>query len=307
MTPANHLKDTALYWAVYARMRDLVQYVPVWKTSKAMPVFRAVQPSGGTRVMTGRAGAEAYRTIWKSAVSDHRWTGPRPPTPPGLSAELTRLLTGRPPASGLYLASDLNDAALGEFTWYATATSGRQITFDKDAQRRAEGKPPTLTQTGFQAAMAVSRIFEYRVPPGLPFANLSLGANSGRALLDALVADTGGGADRLSAGEKQNLDVLRSAFRKAGYVSAEAAYTASDDYSFCRAVGQSVRDLMPGCRGLKVTSVRSDAGTVFRDASGDNLILFGGDGHVLNDLTPVYEWAFVRQPGSPMQTIKTPL
>jgi hypothetical protein len=83
-----HMKHPALYWAVYARMQDAIRYVPVQRTEEPLRVFRAVQPKPGETVTGGREGAEKYRTVWKSSVSDYRWTGPRPEIPPSLVANL---------------------------------------------------------------------------------------------------------------------------------------------------------------------------------------------------------------------------
>src|SRR5689334_5723693 len=144
MAQQNHVRDAALYWATYARVRDTLRYVSIWKPTKTTRLFRAVRPSGGAnQVTTGRAGADMYRTVYKSTLNDYRWTGPRPAAPPGLSADLSRLLT-RPAVGGLNLAVDLNDATLGEFVWYATA-GPKQTTFDDDVRRRTAGQTPVLT------------------------------------------------------------------------------------------------------------------------------------------------------------------
>ena len=305
MAQQNNIKDAALYWATYARMRDTLRHVSIWKPAKTTRLFRAVRPKSGTQVTTGRAGADKYRTVYESTTNDYRWTGPRPPTPPSLSPELRRLLA-RPAVGGLNLAVGLNDATLGEFVWYATAGS-KQTTFDDDARRRAAGQTTTLTTTTFTAALAVSRVFEYALPAGLPIADLSLGTSGGQAILDALITDIAGALGQPSAAEKTRVDALLAGFKRNGYVSPKNAYTASGDYSFCRALSQAVRDFMPGCRGVRVTSVRADAGAVFGEFSGDNVILFGDDGAMIRDLRPVHEFMFIRQHGAPMQTVKTPL
>ncbi len=256
-------------------MRDATRNVGFWKPTEGTRVFRAVRPSSDAGVTTGRAGADKYRTVWKSTANDYRWTGPRPPIPATLSADLNRIVVTRPPVGGINTALSLNDAALGEFTWYATENSELRTAFDEDVRRVASGKSPSLKANDFQSALSESRVFEYAVSAGITIADLSLSSNAGRALLDSLIHEIHSSSRDHGRLENQRLDALRSAIKAAGYVSPEAAYTSRDDYSFCRALHQSVRDLLPGCRGVRVTSVRSDAGTRFWESSGDNLILFG--------------------------------
>ncbi len=258
------IRHPDLYEAVYLRMRDLLSSVSSRSFSGAPRVHRS-----GDAMDTGRAGADKYRTVYRSSTNDeYRWTGPRPPV-----ATLHR--SGKPGAGGVYTSLGMNDALLGELTFYAFRT-----TLDLDVQRQLDGQPTTLTCTTFPAMLVTKRIFEYGVPVATPIADLSLSSSAGRALLGAIASDSR----------------VKRALADARFATARDAYLSSDDHSLPRAMAQVVRDYLPGYLAIWVSSARAEAAVSLQDQEGDNIVFFGPDGALLSALTPLSEISFVRQP-----------
>ena len=256
----------ALYQAVYARMRDLLGQVTSCNPHGRARVYRS-----GDAADAGRAGADKYRTVYRSSVNDsYRWTGPRPPG----------VTTAKPAVGGVYTSLGLNDALLGEFSFYAFHT-----TLDEDVRRKLDGQAPLMTAANFPPALAAKRIFEYEFPIALRIADLSLSGQGGRDLLRQV----------------GSAPAVKAALHAAGYGSGQAAYVASGDHSLPRAMSQAVRDLLPGYRGIKVTSARADAAMSFREEGADNVIFFGADGQLIDDLRPVREISFDHQPNGTLK------
>lgn len=251
------IKHPALYEAVHARMQHVVKHVESWNPRGRTRVFRC-----GDAADAGRAGADKYRTVFRSSINDnYRWTGPRPPS----------MKAASPAVGGVYTSLGLNDALLGEVAFYAFHT-----TLDQDVRRTLDGGPPVLTAANFPPKLATKRIFEYEFPLALRIADLSLTGRAGRDLLRAVAAGP----------------TVRAALARAGYHDARLAYLATDDHSLPRAMAQGIRDFMPGWRGIKVTSVRAEAALQLHEEEGDNVVFFGPDGALLGELRPVREIAF---------------
>lgn len=260
------IRHPALYHAVYARMRDLLGQVTAWNPQGRTRVYRV-----GNAADAGRAGADKYRTVYLSSVNDdYRWTGPRP----------AGTASPKPAAGGLYTALGMNDALLGEFAHYALGT-----TLDQDVQRTLDGVAPVMTSANFPPAIASKRIFEYEYPASLRIADLSLTGHGGRRLLRELEA----------------APAVRAALQAAGFGTAQNAYVANGDGSLPRAMGQALRDHMPGYVAIKVTSARAEAATTLGEEEGDNLVFFGADGQLISALRPVREISFVRQPNGKLR------
>ncbi|BAH37082.1 MAG TPA: hypothetical protein DGD08_16925 [Gemmatimonas aurantiaca] len=259
------IKHREVYEAVYLCLRDHLSSVGTRAVQGAPRVYRS-----GDAADQGRLGADKYRTVFRSSTNDHyRWTGPRPtpcaiPVPPG-----------KPAAGGVYTSLGMNDALLGELTFYAFKT-----TLDLDVERQLNGQATTLTSATFPAMVATKRIFEYTFPVATQIADLSLSSNAGRALLRILGNDA----------------KVKKALNGARFTTAREAYLASDDNSLPRAMGQVVRDFLPGYQAIWVSSVRAGAAVSMREEDGDNLVFFGPDGAQLNLLTPVREIGFTLQP-----------
>ncbi|WP_337170227.1 hypothetical protein [Gemmatimonas aurantiaca] len=258
------IKHPDVYEAVYLRMRDLLSTI----SSRTVPGASRVYRSGGA-VDKGRAGADKYRTVYRSSVNDeYRWTGPRP-------ASSVSAAKGKPGAGGVYTSLGMNDALLGELTFYAF-----QTTLDLDVQRQLDGQPTTLTSTTFPAMLATKRIFEYTFPVATQIADLSLSSNAGRSLLRAIGSDPR----------------VKKALTGARYTTPREAYLASHDHSLPRAMAQVVRDFLPGYQAIWVSSARAGSAVSMQDQEGDNIVFFGPDGATLNLLTPVREIGFALQP-----------
>jgi hypothetical protein len=252
----------ALYDAVYARMRTALGSVVTRNTNGRSRVYRS-----GNATDAGRLGADKYRTVFRSSTNDHyRWTGPRPPG----------RVNSKPAAGGVYTSLGMNDALLGEFAFYAFGT-----TLDEDVQAKLDGRPTKLTPATFPATLATKRIFEYEFSVTVRIADLSLSGRGGRELLRALDADP----------------AVKAQLQASGYGNAREAYTASADGSLPRAMGQAVRDFMPGYGAIWISSARADAAVKMRDDEGDNIVFFGRDGALLNELRPIREISFVAAAG----------
>ncbi len=261
-----------LYDAVYARMRDLLTAVVTRRSGGKNRVFRS-----GDAIAAGRAGADKYRTVFRSSTNDdYRWTGPRPKPVAG----------SKPAAGGVYTSLGLNDALLGEFTFYAFKT-----TLDQDVQRRLDGLPTMLTSGTFPVALATKRIFEYEFPDALRIADLSLSSGAGTELLRGIGSSP----------------TVQSALKAAGYRTGRDAYLASDDHSLPRAMAQVVRDFLPGYLAIRVSSVRASAAVKMHDDEGDNIVFFGPDGSLITELTPKREIAFQPQPNGTLKDVISPL
>lgn len=258
----------ALYHAVYARTKAALAHVSSWSSRGRTRVFRV-----GDAADAGRAGADKYRTVYRSSVNDsYRWTGPRP----------AGVTSTKPAVGGVYTTLGINDALLGEFTYYAFHT-----TLDTDVKRVLDGRAPRLTAATFPATLARKRIFEYEFPIALRIADLSLSSRVGRALLQAVESDP----------------TVKAALHASGHGTARSAYLASGDHSLPRAMSQAIRDCLPGYRGIRVTSVRANAALRMQDDEGDNIVFFGPDGVLLHDLRPVREISFEPQPNGKVRDV----
>ena len=246
--------------------------IPLARMAPGTRVFRI-----GAFSDAGRVGADKYRTVFNSSVNDtNRWTGPRP----------RHVTSSKTAAGGVYTALGFNDALLGEFSFYAFST-----TLDEDVTRMLAGKPTTLDPATFSPTLATKRIFGYAVAPSLSFADFSLNSRPGVGFLRSLD----------SAGQ------VALALRAAGFHHTRGAYLASGDHSLPRAMAQVVRDVLPGCRAMRVTSVRAQSAVAMHDEQADNFVFFGADGALLTDLTPIRETWFRKLPNGKFEGMSAPL
>ena len=313
------IRTPALYWATYARMFDLIRHVGVWRPPVGTRVLRAARDTRCGR----RLSVEECRTPHRSATTDNRWTGPRPAPlmtggtagpadepPPTVAARIADILArpgDKPPATGVYTALDLNDALLGEVTWYAVPDRDRRVSFDNSVRRRLAGKTSPLDAPTFHAALAATEIVEFEVAGGVTFADLSMASDAGQALVRGLWEDLDGSVQRGGgAAEAARIAAVRAALGAAGFESPVHAYRAQRNYSVARAMGQAIRDLFPKCGGIRVTSARSEAGLGFGEATGDNLVFFGSDREPVRALVPHRMTTFERRTGGRIESRVSP-
>ena len=222
-----------LYDAVYSALRGMQAEIPLKALPPALHVFRS-----GDADDAGPAGAEKYRTVYKSSTNDaYRWTGPR----------VQARVVDKTPAAGVYTSLGFNDALLGEFAFAAFDTS-----LDADVRRRVANipkNPVVLDPSTFSPALATKRIFEYAVTPSLLFVDFSLSGRAGREFIRSLDA----------------LPAVAAELRAAGFHNTRSAYCASKDHSVPRAMGQAVRDFLPRCRVMRVSSVRAQSAIANHD------------------------------------------
>ena len=261
-----------VYDAVYDAMLGMQAQIPIARMAPGTRVFRI----GGVADV-GRIGADKYRTVFNSSTNnDNRWTGPRP----------RHILSPKPAAAGVYTALGFNDALLGEFAFYAFST-----TLDEDVSKMLAGQATTLAPATFGATLATKRIFEYSVAPSLQYADFSLNTRPGTGFLRSL----------------DSASQVALALRAAGFHDARGAYVASGDHSLPRAMAQVVRDVLPGCRAIRVSSARAQAANEMRDTQGDNFVFFGPDGALITDLTPIKETWFRKSASGKFEGVSAPL
>lgn len=261
-----------LYDAVYAAMLGMQAEIPLARMAPGTRVYRI-----GAAAPAGRIGADRYRTVFESSINDtNRWTGPRP----------RHITSAKPAAGGVYTALGFNDALLGEFAFYAFNT-----TLDEDVSRVLAGKPTMLDPATFGPTLATKRIFEYAVTPSISFVDFSLNTRPGVGFLRSL----------------DSAAQVVLALRTAGFHNARGAYLASGDHSLSRAMAQVVRDVLPGCKAMRVSSARAHAAVEMRDTQGDNYVFFGVDGALLPDLTPVRETWFKKASNGKFEGVSAPL